>query len=553
MSFQSSSSQKARGWRMGKIAFWGTLFLSGVGFVTSALSIQGVMKHELYKELLQFHQSQIEYNLTKIGTQCKTLSYELCIKHLKSTLEEQLQSTSLLKDLFITFPPFKVIDTLPSKEKKEIQDYIRQEHLFIEHLFESKKPLIHFPSEFTLHSTPQLGHLFTLPDGRRVGLVLRLNLYKMNQNVRKKTRLIWLILGLHTLIIACFTLYLSQKVFLNPLKRLVHFVQDHSRLKKKISSPPLSSGIEEFLILQSHFINTLNALHHEHQALIEAHILVKRYEGLTTAGVVASSIVHEIGNPLASVLGLVQFIKKNETSASDEQILLEKIEQELHRIRLTTRHLLDLSKPYQRDRTPIEIGHSLLWASKMLSYQPNGQDIHTEIQGDLTLKVLADEHLLKHVWLNLFMNAAQAQEYQGEIYIELERILPTDTHHHLFDPLNFIYSHFSATPSTIRSFPSTGPSPIVLSASSSALSHSRCPLLLIHILDRGKGIDPTQIDSLFQFLTSPSSSGNGLGLAITAHLLQDNHGAIWYDPHPPKSRDRGGSCFTCVLPLASFE
>ena len=77
---------------------------------------------------------------------------------------------------------------------------------------------------------------------------------------------------------------------------------------------------------------------------------------------------------------------------------------------------------------------------------------------------------------------------------------------------------------------------------------------VIEISDRGPGIDPADIESIFHAFfrantdTTRRQSGSGLGLAIVSRIVEQHCGSITASNHP-----LGGACFTVRLPLASQD
>lgn len=71
--------------------------------------------------------------------------------------------------------------------------------------------------------------------------------------------------------------------------------------------------------------------------------------------------------------------------------------------------------------------------------------------------------------------------------------------------------------------------------------------LVIRVLDRGPGVSPADLDTIFQpFFRSSNASteGHGLGLAIAQHVIQAHGGSI-----KASNRAGGGLCVEMVLPV----
>ena len=70
----------------------------------------------------------------------------------------------------------------------------------------------------------------------------------------------------------------------------------------------------------------------------------------------------------------------------------------------------------------------------------------------------------------------------------------------------------------------------------------------IAVEDRGSGIDPAVIDRVFTPLFTTKKTGIGLGLAITRSIVESHGGRIWAEPATPK-----GALFQFTLPAAAGD
>jgi two-component system sensor histidine kinase KdpD len=75
----------------------------------------------------------------------------------------------------------------------------------------------------------------------------------------------------------------------------------------------------------------------------------------------------------------------------------------------------------------------------------------------------------------------------------------------------------------------------------------------IRVEDRGPGIEPAEVERVFQpFYRRPGSQpdvgGAGLGLSIARRLAEAQGGTLRYEERPG-----GGSAFVLHLPAAEFE
>lgn len=68
----------------------------------------------------------------------------------------------------------------------------------------------------------------------------------------------------------------------------------------------------------------------------------------------------------------------------------------------------------------------------------------------------------------------------------------------------------------------------------------------VSVTDRGSGILPDRVDSIFEPFYSDTTNGMGIGLAICQGIIDAHGGHIGYTPNPP-----GGTVFHFTLPVAA--
>jgi signal transduction histidine kinase len=238
----------------------------------------------------------------------------------------------------------------------------------------------------------------------------------------------------------------------------------------------------------------------------------KEAEGL---GRLLGVIAHEIKNPLSTIkvnLRLVDEDLQDTASAANVQVARGELEQRLSR---TRRKIAVITKETARleqildnflrfaDQThprlapadvnslvsdlfdfflPQAIAHSLTMR----------QQLHKE-----PLVCLLDAVMLKQAILNLFINAQQALDKQGELMVRTSR-------------------------------------------------DSKSGFAQIQISDTGKGIPADRLEHLFEPYQSTKPEGSGLGLATVKKIIDLHNGSISVVSEPGK-----GTSFTITLPLYS--
>src|SRR5581483_6916937 len=109
-------------------------------------------------------------------------------------------------------------------------------------------------------------------------------------------------------------------------------------------------------------------------------------EKLATVGRLAAGVAHEVGNPLAAVLGYADLLLHDEAHG-DRREMLERIRKETERIRGIVADLLDYSRPAAEKPQPTRLSDHVDSAIALLRPHPRlrGVTVESEVSGDLPL------------------------------------------------------------------------------------------------------------------------------------------------------------------------
>lgn len=219
------------------------------------------------------------------------------------------------------------------------------------------------------------------------------------------------------------------------------------------------------------------------QKLKEGQQLLLQAAKMSAFGQMSAGIVHEIGQPLASITGFVEVLKGTELSGQQEKSL-SIIAAELDRLRQIVKKFSSFSRPAGQELTPLSLNDILKQTSRLLEHQLKRK--HIELSMDLhdIPFVEGDKNSLQQVFLNLTLNAVDA-------------IDETDKP----DKRRILYkTQFSAERHQV----------------------------IVEIEDNGKGIPQEIIGNIFEpfFTTKAEGKGSGLGLAITESILHQHHATL---------------------------
>lgn len=217
---------------------------------------------------------------------------------------------------------------------------------------------------------------------------------------------------------------------------------------------------------------------------------------LSTLGELASSIAHEIKNPLISIQGFARRI-----GTTEDREKLEKyakfIEQEADRLTQVVAKLLGFSRMDEPKKELLNMNNivddTVLFMEHHLTQFKN-VEIAVEKEPDLPL-VQVDRIHVQQTIVNILMNAAQAMPHGGKILIN------------------------------------TG---------------TKDQFAFISITDTGYGIKEEDLERIFEpfFTSKEKEQGTGLGLSLCKRLIEANAGKILVDSIVGK-----GTTFTIMIPI----
>jgi len=225
---------------------------------------------------------------------------------------------------------------------------------------------------------------------------------------------------------------------------------------------------------------------------------LRKLEKLAAVGQLASSIAHEINNPLESITNLLYLIRQSE-SMEDVQQYAKIAQEELSRVTEITLQTLRFhrqnSRPTELDLAELLRAVMVLYAGRMLV-----RNITTEMKLIPSPAVMAMEGEIRQVVNNLVRNALDALSAGGRLLIRLH---PERDQHNGRDGVR------------------------------------------LTVADTGEGISPQIQDRLFEpFQTTKELTGTGLGLWVSKGIVLKHGGRI-----QTRTRLGRGTVFTVWLPV----
>ena len=234
---------------------------------------------------------------------------------------------------------------------------------------------------------------------------------------------------------------------------------------------------------------------------------VQQQDRLSSIGLLASGLAHEIGTPMGVVRGRAEFMRMQLENNPSVESGLTVIIQQIDRITGLIQSLLNLSRKND-DFLPQPFALKPLFSELAALMNTKLKQLNicfeTEFISDCAVK--GDPQRLQQVFINLFINALHAIEAA----VEQGR---TKDHK--------ILVHCEVCQGEV----------------------------VVQFSDTGCGIAPENIGKLYQpfFTTKEVGKGTGLGLAMVAKIISDLRGTIQVE-----SRVGKGTIFTLQFPVHSF-
>lgn len=287
------------------------------------------------------------------------------------------------------------------------------------------------------------------------------------------------------LVVVILTTFLLIRSFNRPLQSLL-------AATKKIEQGDLDYRVQDLSHEFGELANSFNAM----SASLKTQMLqLQRSEQLAACGKIATTLVHEVRNPLAGIKAAMEVLSSESTISKEDREILFKVVWEVNRIEGLFTNMLDFARPNPPQLTEVSLKEII---DRALLFTPavTNQKVKVAWQREKPVPTIqADPNQLYQVFLNLFLNAAAAM-------------------------------------------PGGGTLSIVITADQDAETVN------VAVSDTGSGIDEALLDDIFNPFFTTKPKGSGLGLATSKTLIGLHQGTIVAGNSP-----EGGALFQVSLPI----
>ncbi len=216
---------------------------------------------------------------------------------------------------------------------------------------------------------------------------------------------------------------------------------------------------------------------------------------LSSIGLLAAGVAHEVNTPLAVISTYAQMLAKQVADDEQKSKLLDKIANQTFRASEIVNGLLNFSRTSSTEFGAVDLNRVIQETLSLLEHQLQkaGINVRADLDPELS-SIHGNPGKLQQVFLNLFLNARDAMETGGTLEIRT-------------------------------------------SADESGAG--------VDVSDTGHGIAPENLLRIYDpfFTTKSARKGTGLGLSVTYGIVHEHGGAI-----EVLSRPGGGTCFHLEFP-----
>jgi signal transduction histidine kinase len=239
-------------------------------------------------------------------------------------------------------------------------------------------------------------------------------------------------------------------------------------------------------------------LREANRRLVEEQAKLIQAEKLSSIGLLASGVAHEINNPLSGLMGLLKALQEDSLSASERTEFFDAARDGLERMRMTVQSLLNFARRQSPVRENLDVAENIDACTRLVSPAARRKNVQIELAirpGEAS--VHGDRSQFMQAVLNVLMNAIHAAPAGSRVHVH------------------------------------------------AVIAGDR---VSIHIDDQGPGIPETlrgRVTDPF-FTTKPEGEGTGLGLAVTLGILSAHSGGLAFGDAPG-----GGARVTLWFPAGN--
>jgi signal transduction histidine kinase len=239
-----------------------------------------------------------------------------------------------------------------------------------------------------------------------------------------------------------------------------------------------------------------------YESLKRSQNIMRRADRLASLGTLIASLAHEIRNPLVSIKTFTQLLPERIEDEEFRNYFLKVASGEIDRLTGLINELLGFARPSEPRLEGEDVNAIIDKMEVLVATEARRKNVslQKDFARDLP-QVKVDAEQLKQVLLNILLNAIQAIQGEGKVWIE---------------------TRLTQVP----------------------IEDKVEPFVQIEVRDNGVGIPAENLERIFDPFFSTRPEGSGLGLGISHQIIHDHGGFIGVESEVGK-----GTSFKVHLPL----
>jgi len=240
--------------------------------------------------------------------------------------------------------------------------------------------------------------------------------------------------------------------------------------------------------------------------LTESRSIIERQEKLASLGILASGVAHEIRNPLTAIKFRLFSLRKAVPAVTQNEDA-SVIGNEINRLEGIVQDFLQFARPSEPKLSKTGASQILEDVARLFApqLQKRAIELKLEVNGPKSISIYADAQQVKQVLINLVQNSAESIGRIGTITLAARREVAD-------------------------------------------LDSRTRPVAILSVSDTGNGIPPEVEARLFDPFFTTKESGTGLGLAVSARIVEKHGGLLRYE-----TEVNHGTTFEIVLPAVEDD
>ncbi len=222
-----------------------------------------------------------------------------------------------------------------------------------------------------------------------------------------------------------------------------------------------------------------------------------RSEKLKALGEMTAGIAHEIKNPLASIKGAAEIVGDEISTDSPKRKLVDIQKREIDRLQNLLERFLTFARPKPLEMEKLDLKDVV--SSAIDIFRTEDHAVSVDFRHDGSYPVMGNRESLMQIVFNLLRNSEEATDGEGCICIELEKSI-----------------------------------------------FRRRESVLFSVTDSGRGIEPEELEKVFNPFFSKKEEGTGLGLSIVSRIVEQHNAHIEVESKVGK-----GTRFSIYFPESS--